>query len=79
MVKEEGYVAFTKGLGPKLLTTTIFSSWFGLAYEFILYTQISELSNASCSVMSTNNILTGPVRNNLVYQREYLSVYLSEG
>ena len=29
--------------------------------------------------MSTNNILTGPVRNNLVYQREYLSVYLSEG
>eukprot|EP01114_Cavostelium_apophysatum_P021062 TRINITY_DN7242_c0_g1_i1.p1 TRINITY_DN7242_c0_g1~~TRINITY_DN7242_c0_g1_i1.p1 ORF type:complete len:344 (+),score=69.91 TRINITY_DN7242_c0_g1_i1:108-1139(+) len=36
MMKEEGWRAFTRGVGPKLLTTTIFSSWFGLAYEFIL-------------------------------------------
>lgn len=36
MWKQEGWKSFTRGIGPKLLTTTFFSSWFGICYEFIL-------------------------------------------
>jgi len=36
MFKKEGYRAFTRGIGPKLITTTFFSSWFGLCYDLTL-------------------------------------------
>jgi len=37
MLREEGWRVFTKGIGPRLLTTTFFSSWFGLIYETVLH------------------------------------------
>lgn len=36
MVKEEGYRSFTRGLAPRVVTSVLFSSWFGLVYEFVL-------------------------------------------
>lgn len=34
--KEEGIRAFGKGIGPRMIATTFFSSWFGLIYETLL-------------------------------------------
>ena len=36
MYKHEGVRSFWKGTGPRLITTTFFSSWFGVVYELIL-------------------------------------------
>jgi len=37
MMREEGWKGFTRGLGPRVITSTFFSSWFGLIYEAVVH------------------------------------------